>query len=860
MPAWFTELFDTDRYMPHGGCLLWTPGLVAMHVISDILIGLSYVAISLSLVWLVRRARKDIPFQWMFLAFGVFIVACGGTHFMEALTVYKSYYWLSGVVKVVTAAASLVTAFALPPLIPTALRLLRDARVSEERRLKLEDAHAELTTVYEQLKEFDALKTRFFANVSHELRTPLSLVLGPVERILAEDASEPNLTARQRRDMGVVGQNARTLLTNVNDLLDVSRLEAGEMQPDYSAFNLARLVRVMAAHFDALAYERRIAYSVETPELLLAELDVPKTQRVLLNLLSNAFKFTPREGRIVCRLSERREEAEFGHVREWAEVSVSDSGPGVSPEMRQAVFERFRQTTDSAERSTFGTGLGLAIVKEFVSLQGGTVRLDGAEEGGARFTVLLPLAAPESATANPDPMFTSELTDEMTLGAVGALLDGERDALVEGDGSSEGAPSVLIVEDNHEMRRFLADSLRPEYRVAEAAEGQDALRQALASPPDLLLSDVVMPGMDGERLLREVRSHRALDNTPMVMLTARADDETRLRLLQEGAQDYLSKPFSVEELRARIRNLVTLARARGVLQRELATQSGDLEALTREIAARNRELQRAFDSMRVAREQAEQASRVKGDFLRMVSHELRTPLNVLQLQLTLTERQAGDMTDRQRETLGRMRRANQRLHILIETLLDYARVESGRLTVRITSFDLRALTEEIVEDARPTAEAKGLALELIAPDDPLPMETDPHLLGLALSNLVANALKFTGEGGVRVELEGGAEERRITVRDTGPGISEADLSRIFEPFEQLEAVSHKHTPGVGLGLAIVKNLVTALGGRIEVQSKPGQGSAFTFTMPLVAHEAPRQPETSPAPSPAPSRDRAGGTP
>src|SRR3989441_5733048 len=248
MSDFLREIFTSGGFMPHGHCYLWRPGLVWLHVVSDSLIGLAYVAISVTLAYLVSRIR-NIPFNWMFLGFGLFIVACGGTHFMEVWTLWQPRYWLSGDIKLITAAASLTTAFALPPLIPKVLAMIQDAKLSKERKQQLELANRELETLNARLKELDELKMQFFANVSHELRTPLTLVLGPTEKILAAGG----LTEEQRRGLEVVDHNARTLLKHVTDLLD-----AGKRTVNFLALDLEYLLPSTAAIFEYLWQERRI--------------------------------------------------------------------------------------------------------------------------------------------------------------------------------------------------------------------------------------------------------------------------------------------------------------------------------------------------------------------------------------------------------------------------------------------------------------------------------------------------------------------------------------------------------------------------------------------------------------------------
>jgi signal transduction histidine kinase len=351
---------------------------------------------------------------------------------------------------------------------------------------------------------------------------------------------------------------------------------------------------------------------------------------------------------------------------------------------------------------------------------------------------------------------------------------------------------------------------------------------------------VMMPGLSGDALVRELRARPELDNTPVVVLTAKTDDGLRARLLREGAQDYLQKPFYAEELRARVRNLVTLKRTLDILQRDLTSRTRDLEALAREVPQRRRELVTALESARVARDHADHASAMKTSFLRMVSHELRTPLTSLKLNLERLERSHDTaLSPRQRDMVRMIHGSTVRLHELIESLLEYARIEGGRLRVEVEPFDARLLCEGVLEELSPQAEQKGITLRLAPhPGAPPPLASDPRLCRLVIVNLVGNAVKFTHHGEVEVTVTWDAGLHRVRVRDTGPGIPAQDQERIFEPFEQMEPVLNKHTRGIGLGLSIVKEMVEALHGRIELTSEVGAGSTFTVSLP--AFEVPSE--------------------
>jgi signal transduction histidine kinase len=447
-------VFSAADYLPHSFCYLSQPALIRLHLLTDLAIGISYVAIALTLAYLVYRMRRDIPFHWMVLAFGLFIIACGFTHFMEVLTLWIPLYWLAGGVKLVTALASVVTAVFLPPLVPKTRVLIHAAQTAEQYQLELEKSHAELESVYARLKGLDELKSQLFANVSHELRTPLALILGPAEKMLAR----PDLPAEQRLDVEVMQRNARTLLKHVNDLLDLAKLESGKIEMTYVDSDLAKMFRTTSAHFDGIAYDRKIDFVVEAPPTLLVRIDPEKMARVLLNLLSNAFTFTPATGKIRFVL-----EAADDRVL----VTIRDSGPGVPREMREAIFERFCQVESAENRRFGGAGLGLAIVKEFVELHGGAIAVGDAPEGGAMFVVTLPRLAASSRFAQRDDGIKSNIEEVAAVSGAFRLNSEKPPATKAEPGVSrqDVRPVVLIVEDNPEMNAFLSDTLARDYAM-----------------------------------------------------------------------------------------------------------------------------------------------------------------------------------------------------------------------------------------------------------------------------------------------------------------------------------------------------------------------------------------------------------
>ena len=412
------------------------------------------------------------------------------------------------------------------------------ARAANE---QLQNANEKINGLYQKTLELDKLKTQFFSNVSHELRTPLTLILGPLNRSL----SEPGLPGSLRSNLEVIKRNAQLLYHHVSDLLDISKIEAGRMELRYTRLDLAQLVRVIASHFESAAADRGIRYAVSTPVHLAVESDGEKIQRILLNLLSNAFKFVPDGGLIGVTLTTQDGRAVIG---------IIDNGPGVPGPLREAIFERFRQVEGHAARTHGGTGLGLSIVREFIELLGGDAVCGEAPEGGAVFTVTMPLSAPqgtviEEEAARIDTVLDTGIWREPESGMASNLPMKEHS-------ERQSLSLILVVEDNKDMNAYLGDILKPHYRIVSAFDGEDGLEKAMKVKPDLIITDMMMPKMSGDQMVAELRKHAEMADTPIVMLTAKADDGLRVELLQHGVQDYLQKPFLDDELLARIGGLL----------------------------------------------------------------------------------------------------------------------------------------------------------------------------------------------------------------------------------------------------------------------------------------------------------------
>ena len=424
----------------------------------------------------------------------------------------------------------------------------------------------------EALAELDRAKTAFFTNVSHELRTPLTLMLGPAEDALA-DRVRP-LAPAQRERVEMLHRNAQRLLKLVNTLLDFSRLQSGEAQARLEPTDLAAYTTDLALTFQDAVARARLRLDVDCPPLGAPVLvDREMWAKIVLNLVSNALKFTF-DGGIAVALCERD-----GTV----ELAVTDTGIGIDAGEQARLFDRFHRVAGARGRSHEGSGIGLALVAELASLLGGSADVTSEPGRGSRFTVTLPLrtASPDATTdiALPAPQavpaadgFLAEAVRWLESGT--AEQDGTRprDAGPRGAGSDGGEPEgdradgsrhdVLVVDDNADMRDYLTRLLRGSYDVRTARDGLEALRVARERPPDLVLTDVMMPGLDGLSLVRELRADPVTALVPVVVLSARAGPEAATEGLESGADDYLIKPFAPAELRARVRANLELDRTR----------------------------------------------------------------------------------------------------------------------------------------------------------------------------------------------------------------------------------------------------------------------------------------------------------
>lgn len=416
-------------------------------------------------------------------------------------------------------------------------------KLSRKLALEQERFHAEQERKQAmRIHELDQLKIKFLTNLSHEFRTPISLILGPIDRLLDQEQGQ-----QAKSQLQMVRRNAKRLMNLVNQLLDFRKMEEKELTLQESEGELGAFVKDVYDTFKDLSERKKIDFVFSSHiDPLYTRFDHDKLERILFNLLSNAFKFTPTGGRIDLVLVAAQTESPGS---QWMEIKVSDTGTGISENKQGQIFERFFQE-NAAGVLNQGTGIGLAITREFVQLHGGTIDVESQMGKGSTFTVRLPF------TVLPGPM-QPEKAETPEANPAPALLP---EATPGNDRSMEPTtlPTILLVEDNEDFLAFMKDNLEPHYKVYEATNGKEGWQKALALHPQLIISDINMPEMDGVELTRKIKGDKRTNHIPVILLTALTGEEDQLNGLQTGANDYISKHFNYQVLHARIKNLLLL--------------------------------------------------------------------------------------------------------------------------------------------------------------------------------------------------------------------------------------------------------------------------------------------------------------
>jgi signal transduction histidine kinase/DNA-binding response OmpR family regulator/ligand-binding sensor domain-containing protein len=417
----------------------------------------------------------------------------------------------------------------------------------------------------EKLLEMDQMKSRFFANISHEFRTPLTLILGPLEKL---EGNISGIIPFKRDLVDAMRRNARRLLHLINQLLDISKLETGKITIQVREGNLGEFVRTIVLSFISLAESKMINYQYYLPETSArVYYDPDKVEKILANLLSNAFKYTPAGGEVSVRMNYLNKE-NHGPIQsdesgsyQFAEIIISDTGKGIPSDELDRIFDSFYRVSDLDTREEEGTGIGLALTRELVDLYRGEIHVESKVGRGSAFTVKLPVSREQfkeeeitehAKDQGKDPQ-TAIIEPDKTLYT--DSRDSEPDIRQVPDPDKE-VPHILVVEDNADLRNYISVNLGENYQILLAENGKTGLNLSINKIPDLIISDVMMPVMDGMEMCRQIKRDERTNHIPVILLTAKADRDSRMKGLDTGADDYLIKPFDIVELQVRVRNLI----------------------------------------------------------------------------------------------------------------------------------------------------------------------------------------------------------------------------------------------------------------------------------------------------------------
>jgi len=637
-------------------------------------------------------------------------------------------------------------------------------------------ARNDLANANTRLQALDEAKSRFFANLSHELRTPLTLTLAPLDALLESDGREP-LSEGQLEKLRLAQRNALRLLRLVDDLLALTKAEAASLRLELGEVDPVALITGFADDVRGLTARKQIDLQIALePELPTLVADEHLVERVLLNLVGNAAKFTPEGGRITVSVRPRDR---------GIELAVSDTGIGIAAEHLPHIFDRFYQADSGSTRRVGGTGIGLALVKEIVALHEGRVEAESAVGVGTTLRCWFPLVPPGLAAQDAPGAPKAGAVESASVPDQGGLpewhqairrarsyrLQGIDDAterrVVPRPRPKGHAPTVLVVEDNPDMIRFIAALLASDYNVLSAQNGRDGLRLALARRPDLIISDVMMPEMNGFEMLDALRASPAAATIPLIFLTARGSAEDRVTGRLGGAETYLAKPFRSEELLAAVDALLT----RGTtLNDQAKTQqdealvymaSGVVDAIRGALAGREDECGEAVTALRRL------AAELSG-FAHAGARPVEAPAPVDEVVRSVLQSLAGSHPGRT-------------LHAIL--------------------------------------------------DAPGAVALEPDEVAGIVKALVVRALSVSpGHAAVEVATERlDGHEVVIEVRDRGPSVTPDEAERLFFAFDG--------AVGDGLGLALQRRIVTARGGALHVVSREGSGTCITARLPASPNAA-----------------------
>lgn len=684
----------------------------------------------------------------------------------------------------------------------------------------------------DKLKELDQIKNRFFANISHELRTPLTLLLSPLESMMHGRSQQ--FDGQTRNLMSIMHGNGMRLLKLINDLLDLVRLESGRMEVKREPLEMNAFVRGLMGAAQQMADTKGLKLETHVQQDLgPVMVDGNKLEKTVLNLVFNALKFTPKGGTVSLRVQQQG-----GHLV----IEVEDTGVGIAEKNLPHVFDRFWQADNSSKRKYQGVGIGLSLVKELTEVQDGTVSVKSQEAKGTTFSVNLPFIKAEGIPlpARPNEISASKPAEAVSVTPApssaqseewlanlyrraelfpSSNLAGETAQPAKVAENGNGQPHLLVADDEPDMLRFLKSQLEEHYQVIQAVDGQQAVEKATAQLPDIILLDMNMPEKDGLQVCRELRAQPSTQEIPIIVLTARADEQTKLDALSAGANDFLCKPFSTSELHVRVKNLIDSHH----FKQKLAKQNDALAKTINQL--------KETETLLVQTEKMASLGRMSAGIM----HEINNPLNYASTGLYTLRNKTRFLSPEQQteynEVLHEVEEGITRVKHIVTDLKSFTHPDTEHVDVvevaPIMTSALRFLSSEWKEK---------LSVEQKLPES-LVIHGNRNKLLQVFVNILQNSLdairrkQFAAGERPAICIEGREEAGKTVLifRDNGEGMDTGTVAKVFDPFFTTKDVGE----GMGLGLTICYRIIKEYDGRVTVNSERGKYSEFRIEFPIA---------------------------
>jgi len=720
------------------------------------------------------------------------------------------------------------------------------ARKAEfDAKMSLELTTTNLAEAHSELKKLDQFKSQFFANITHELKTPLAMILASLELMASEDMGP--LADQQKTTIESMVHNGLKLLRMIGDILDLSKVDESKVRLSIAERDLVSYLGGLVSEVRSLTTRKGVELTLEcTSESCPLWYDSDRMERVFVNLLSNAAKFTPEGGSIRVTLEDRP-----GSVL----VGVLDTGPGFPQDKAEALFGRFYQVDMGATRRHGGSGIGLALAREFVNLHGGRIWAESPPEQSASFWVELKKGRDhfdpsvlDRRAARKDVLGGRRSSDQGLAEWTGLLSERddyrllqiadatERRAVARHPHQEKRRHAILVVDDTPDILRVVHLTLHDQFQVYTARDGLEGLALAREVKPSLVITDLMMPGIDGHELIRRLRADAATKQTPIIMLSARGATDDRVAGLETGANSYLSKPFSPRELRGAVHALLEMQDLQAEVQLEHRMDA--LETLAAGLA---HEFNNALNQVRPAMAMVEKDSRSLRELMTELAEQPPTPA---QLQ------RATKLTDRIMRLQERAASGSERIAHTVKLMGHYASEGKARA---VQPHDVFESTREVIAIVRPPMGSEAVIHGSFEGSGLVPCV--PEEIHQLLTNLISNAYDAAPTDGGVVEVGGRrlGDTVIISVADNGPGVPKEIRERVFHPFFTTKAPGR----GTGLGLNIAWRVAQKHGGSLMLVRGPLPGACFELTLPV---EITQPSDVQLTPEAKPAGDREGITP